>query len=169
MKIIEGLKQIKDLQRKADDLRTLVSNHCAISSFDTPMYPDQKKKVREWIQAYSDILREISRIRTAVQRTNLNTQVSIELGGKTITKSITEWIYRRRDLATLELHIWKALTDRGIREGQVKGPTGDPIDMKIIRYFDPEERDNKIDLYSSEPITIDSKLEIVNAITDLIE
>jgi hypothetical protein len=170
MKIIEGLKQIKDLQRKAEDLTTLVKRHCAISSLETPEYgTDQHKKVSGWIQAHSDIIKEILRLRVAIQRTNLETEVTIELAGKSVKKTIAEWIHRRRDLATLELSMWNCLTDRGIKEGLGQGPAGDPIKIEIKRFYDPEERDNKRDLYSSEPTLIDAKLEIVNAVTDLIE
>ena len=169
MKIIEGLKKIKELQRKADDLKQLVKDNCARSSLESDKYEGQKKKVSEWIQGYSDILKEILRLRIAIQKTNIETNVTIDLGGKSVTKSIAEWIHRRRDLANRELEIWDSLTDRGIKEGYGNGPSGDTIEIKIVRHYDPEERDKKRDLYQSEPTTIDAKLEVVNAITDLIE
>lgn len=169
MKLIEGLKQIKDLRRKADDLKEKISKHSAHASFETPVYSNQGQQVREWLQAYSDILKKILELRIAIQRTNLATQVTIELGGKKVTKSIAEWVHRRRDLATLECEAWKALTDRGIREGQVKGTGGDMVDVRIVRYYDPAERDKMVDQFTSEPVLIDARLEIVNAVTDLIE
>ena len=169
MKLIEALKKIKELQKKVEDLRDLVKGHCARSSLETDKYPEQAKKVAGWIQSHSDILKEILRLRVAIQKTNIETEVSIELGGKTVTKTIAEWIHRRRDLAGEELKMWACLTDRGVAEGMGKGPTGDPIEIKIVRFYDPTERDNKRELYQAEPITIDSKLEVVNAVTDLIE
>jgi hypothetical protein len=42
------------------------------------------------------------------------------------------------------------------------------MDIKIIRKYDPEIRDAKIAMYKSEPNLIDSKLEVINAITDLL-
>lgn len=169
MKIIEGLKKIKDLQRKADDLVDLVKLNCARSSLETDKYPEQKEKVNGWIQAHSDLMKEILRLRISIQKTNLATEVPIELGNKVVTKTIAEWIHRRRDLASTELSMWKALTDRGIREGDGRGPSGDPIKIEIVRFYSTSQRDEKIDLYQSEPLTIDSKLEVINAITDLIE
>lgn len=169
MKLIEALKKIKELQKKAEDLRGLVKDNCARSSLETDKYPEQGKKVAGWIQAHSDILKEILRLRIAIQKTNLETMVEIEIGEKVVKKSIAAWIHRRRDLATEELKIWNCLTDRRITEGQTKGPSGDVIDIKIVRFYDPTERDNKKSLYQSEPIIIDSKLEVINAITDLIE
>ena len=169
MKIIEALKQTKDLQRKADDLKALVKDHCAITIFESQKYPNQTKQVAEWIQAHSDILKEILRLRLAIQKTNLAINVTIELNGKQVIKSIAGWIHRRRDLAAAELSMWSALTDRNIQEGIVKSPSGDPVEMKINRFYDSAERDKKRELYSSEPSIIDGKLEIVNATTDLIE
>ena len=169
MKLIEALKKIKELQKKAEDLRDLVKNHCARSSLESDKYQGQAKKVEGWIQSHSDILKEILRLRLAIQKTNIDTKVAIELGGKTVTKTIAEWIHRRRDLATEELKMWNCLTDRNIKEGYGNGPSGDPIEIKIVRFYDPSERDNKRELYQAEPLVIDSKLEVTNAITDLIE
>jgi len=169
MKIIEGLKQIKDLKRKAEDLRGKVKNFCAISSLETPTYPDQKKQVSEWIQAHFDILKEISNLKIRISNTNLNVEVTIELGGKQVTKTIAEWVIRRRELAKEDLAMWSMLTDRGIKEGMVNGPGGASIKVELVRYYDPTERDNAKELYSSEPSIIDGRLEVVNAITDLFE
>jgi len=172
MKLIEALKKITDLQRKKDDLAMKVATHCAISSIETPEYgSEQKKKVEGWIQAHSDILKEILRLRIAVQRTNLATEVTIDFedGKKPVTKTIAEWIHRRRDLAQAELHIWNSMGDRGIREGVAQGPAGTPMDIKVIRYYDPDTRDKMRDRLASEPITIDASLEITNAVTDLME
>lgn len=169
MKIIEGLKQLKDLLRKADDLRSKIGQHSAHLNFETPVYPDQKAQVSEWIQAHSDILKEILRLRVAIQKTNILTSVTIDLGGKAVVKSIAEWIHRRKDLADLEKKAWKQLTDKNLREGNGENSLKQPVEIRIIRCFDPKQRDEKIMALESEPTTIDGKLEIVNAVTDLIE
>jgi len=169
MKIIEGMKKIKELRVKIDDLREKVGKHCAISSVHTPEYTDQKKQVAEWIQAHEDILKEILKLRISIQKTNLQTDVTIVIGEKNVTKNIAEWIHRRRDLAGLSLAMYNVLGDRGIREGRSTTPEGDSLEVKIQRFYDPEERDKMVDVYTSEPSTIDSRLEVINAITDLLE
>lgn len=169
MKLIEAMKQVKDLMRKASDLKLKVSTHSAISSLETPEYPDQKEQVAQWVQAHSDILKEILRLRIAIQRTNLATIVPIEIAGRTVTKTLAEWIHRRRDLAKEELSMWQGLTDKKMREGVTEGPGGTKVEIKIVRFYDPKTRDTKMDEYSSEPSVIDAKLEISNAVTDLIE
>jgi len=169
MKIIEALKKTKELQKKADDLKEKICNNCSISSVDTPLYEDQSKQISEWLQAHSDVLKEKLRLQIAIQKTNIETFVDIEIGGKTISKSIAEWIHRRRDLSKQEKRCWAVLTDRGIIEGISNTPSGGKIEIKIQRFYDPKKKDEMISLFDSEPYAIDSKLEIVNAITDLTE
>lgn len=164
------MKLVKDLQRKAEDLRGKIALNSAHLSLETPTYGEkQKDQVREWLQAHSDVLKEILRLRVAIQRTNLATSVSIEVGGKNVTKTIAEWIHRRRDLAKLEGEAYGKLTDKNLREGMGTNSMNEKVEVKIIRNFDPAERDNKIELFRSEPSIVDSTLEVTNAVTDLLE
>ncbi len=170
MKIIEAMKKTKDLQVKAEDLKRKVSTLCTIQSIETPLYgKDQAEKIKEWLQGYGDITKEILKLRVAIQRTNLATKVTIDLGGVAVTKSIAEWIHRRRDLAKMEQGLWESLTDRGLKEGKFTNSQGEVTEVKLVRYYDPNLRDKQIDLFRSEPTTIDSVLEVTNAITDIIE
>lgn len=168
MKIIEALKKIKDLQRKASDLRNKVQDCSAKMSFESDKYENQKEKVAGWLQSHHDILREIESLREKIAETNLRVMVPIEIGGKEVKKSIHSWISRRRDLAQLDMMAWRMLTDRGLRDQAVRGETTkEVVEFKVVQFFDPEERDRMIDMYKSEVVLIDSKLEVVNAVTDL--
>lgn len=169
MKIIEAMKKIKDLQRKVDDLKNAIRQHCADMDFENPVYQDQEGQVSNWVQSVSDILKEILRLRVAIQRTNLTTMVQIELNGVTVEKTIAEWIHRRRDLAKSEEELWRCLDDRGLKDGQMRMSSGDIKDVHVRRYYDPGKRDDKIDEFRSEPLKIDATLEVVNAVTDLVE
>lgn len=168
MKIIEAMKEIKRLEEKMNDLNTAVQTHCADLDVETPVYPDQKSKVSEWLQSAHDSLKEAMRLRIAIQNTNLKTMVTIELGKTAVTHSIAEWIIRRRLYSKAEMTIWSRLGDKGLKEGRFKNSSGSDIDVKIRRYFDPIQRDNKIEEYRSEPNIIDRTLEVVNATTELI-
>lgn len=167
MKIIEGLKKIKDLQRKLDDLKEKIQKHSAYLSNETPVYPEQAKQVAEWAQACKDIIAEMLKIRYAIQKTNLETLVTIEINGEQVEHSIAEWIHRRRDLAALDMSVLKGLTDRGLREGVLAQSTGAPLKITIVRCYDPAQRDKMLEVYASEPSLVDARLEIVNAVTDL--
>ncbi len=170
MKIIEALKKLKDLARKADDLKDKVQKHCADLDCESPIYPDQKRQVSEWTQAHSDIVKEILTLRYAIQKTNIMTNVSIELDGKHVTKTIAEWIHRRKDLAKMEESLWQSLSDRGLRDSSYQVTKESPLtQIKRRLYFDPLERDRKREIFRSEPSKIDSTLEIINATTELLE
>lgn len=171
MKLIEALKKIKELQRKADDIAEKIGKYCVDYDCETPVYPDQRKQIEQWLQAHGDIVKEILHLRVSIQRTNLVTNVTMELGNTFVTKTIAEWIHRRKDLASLQEKAWHKLTDKGLQpESKVKlTPTTPEQIVRIRRYFDPQERDTKIELYRNEPAIIDRTLEVVNAVTDLIE
>ena len=170
MKLIQAMKRIKDLVRKAEDLRIKIRDHSADLNIETPAYSNQGQQVQEWLQAHHDTVKEIERLRIAIQRTNLQTPVTIEVGGVTVTKLLAAWIHRRRDLAKLEQGAWGELTDRKLKEQNIQtSPNGPITEVRIRRYFDPKERDRNLELYRSEPGIIDGHLEIVNAVTDLIE
>lgn len=170
MKIIEAMRKIKTLTVKAEDLRGKIAQFCADLTIETATYPDQKAKVSEWLQAHGDILKEILGLRVAIQRTNLATYATVELDGKQVTKTVAEWIHRRRDLAKLDLDAWSKLGDRGLKEQNVQTtPGGAVTEVRIRRYFDANERDAKRTAFQAEPSTIDGVLEIVNATTDLVQ
>ena len=171
MKIIEALKKIKQLKIKCSDLNEKVRTYCADLDNETPYYPDQRAQIREWVQSYNDSTKEIVRLNYCLQRTNLETMVTIELESKNVTKSIFEWILRRKEYAKMDENIWRSLTDKGLREENKYQTTQNAPVLVVKRrlYFDPVERDKKVELYRTEPSKIDSTLEIINAITDLKE
>lgn len=170
MKLIEGMKLIKELQVKADGLRAKIAQHSAHLSFESPVYPDQKAQVGSWLQAHEDITREVASLFVRVSKTNLATQVTMAVGGNTLTKSVTEWIVRRRLLAGLDHKAWCAITDRNLKETLIT-PTGGSVAtaVKIVRYYEPTARDAKIAAYHEEPNIINRTLETVNAVTDLLD
>ena len=171
MKLVEALKLKKELQVKAQDLRQKIQQNCAHLSIETPMYgteEQQREKVRVWQQAHADIVKEIRNLSLAIAKTNLEVKVKMPLGGTDVELSIAEWILRRRELANMELAAWQALSDRGLKDSVMKKSDGTPQDVKVVRYYSPNERDEKVELFKHEPGMIDRKLEVVNASTDLI-
>ena len=172
MKIIEALKRIKLNEAKVEDLQLKIRNSSANLSFESPLYGDStKEKLLQWAQACEDLSQENVKLLCAIQRTNLNTNVTIELGEKAVTKTIAEWVWRRRKYVLSDYETWKAFSDRGLdkREGKSMATTGEVIEIKIHRHFDVEQRDKKMNLYREEPFLINAALEVINAVTDLIE
>lgn len=169
MKLIEAMKRVKLNEEKIAELQSRIASASAHLSIENPVYPDQSGKVKEWVQSCTDLTQECVRLLLAIQRTNLTTSVTIELGEKQVTKTIAEWVWRRRKYAAVDMATWQKLTDRGLKEGITGTPGGGQITLSITRYYDPYQRDGKITLYREEPSRIDMALEIVNATTDLLE
>lgn len=169
MKIIEALKQQKFLLKKADDIRSKMTIQCADMSFDTPQFPDMKAKVAEWTQAHTDVLRECARLKFRIQKTNVMTNLTINLNGNEVTKTLYEWIQRRKEFAHLELKGWECLSDRGLSDRKFTQTDGQLSEVKMRRYYDPVEKASKVDQLKFEPVAIDAALEIANCTIDLME
>lgn len=172
MKIIEAMKRVKANKEKVVDLQQKIGLFCANLNFETLTYgsPDQTKATVEgWLQSCIDLTQDNIGLLTSIQRTNNATSVTITLGEKSVTKTIAEWVWRRREYAALDLKTWQMLTDRNLKEGTGQNSSGTPIEVKIVRHFDPVKRDKMVAMFKSEPHEIDAALEVVNAVTDLVE
>lgn len=169
MKIVEAMKKVKDNRRKISDLKEKIKKNAARLSYETPQYNDPQKKVKEWVQSCSDLSLESVDLLERINRTNIETKISIEVGGKTVERSIAGWIYRRREFAAIDASVWGQLTDNGLKDGFTNSSSGEPMEVKVIRHFSPELRDKKIAEFKEEPYLIDSRLEVVNATTDLLD
>lgn len=170
MKLIEAMKRVKSNKEKVGDLQAKIGGVSANLSLETPLYgAETAAHIKEWLQSCTDISQENVRLLVAIARTNLATPVTITLADKPVTKTIAEWVWRRREYAALDLASWQKLTDRGLREGQGQSSTGVPVEIKIVRHYDPVQRDNMVAMFKGEAHEIDSALEVVNAVTDLIE
>lgn len=168
MKIIEALKEIKAIYKKIDDLKLKVASHSADLDIETPVYPDQKRQISEWMQAIGDLVKSAGNLSYRLQKTNILTVVTIEIGSKSITKSISEWILRRKKLVDIEKSAWACLTDRNLKPQKLNQTNGAQTDVKVRRHYDAIEKDARMTILESEPHLIDGKLEIINATTDLI-
>lgn len=170
MKIIEAMKRVKSNKEKIADLQKQIGQFCANLNFESPTYGiETANKVAEWLQGCDDLSKQNAKLLVAIQRTNLATPVTITLGEHSVTKSIAEWVWRRREYAALDLKTWMQLTDRNLKEGTGVNSSGTPVEIKLIRHYDPVRRDKMVAMYKSEPHEIDSALEVINAVTELVE
>lgn len=176
MKLIEAMKQQKHTLRKMEDLRKKIAMYCADLDCMQPTYgtaEEQKKKVGEWLQMHHDLALELTNIKRKIQLTNLNTPVEIKVGDNTITRSIAEWVIRRREIIDLEVQSYSILTDKGLADRSMlmrSGVSDDKVRQARVRfYFDASERDKNIETLKTEKESIDKALEIANATTELCE
>jgi len=170
MKIIQAMKLVKANKEKILELQTRIKNHSAHISIEKPLYEQQQEKVREWTQGCLDIARDNVELLVRIAKTNLATQVTIELApGKSATKSIAEWVWRRREYAACDKLTWQSQGDRGLKEQRVQTSPEHVTEITIVRYYDPGVRDANLDALRREPSLIDGQLEVTNAVTDLLD
>jgi|SRR5215475_13024008 len=172
MTIIEAMKKVKANLVKLTELQNkigLYSAHTSLEAASTPYGDKTYEKVDEWTKACESITQENANLRLRIQMTNLTTNVTIPLGGRDVTKPIAEWVLRRREYANLDFQTWARQTDRNLKIGQAPGSQGTPVEVKLIRNYDTEKRDKKMEMYQMEPHEINSKLEVVNATTELVD
>lgn len=170
MTLTQALKKRKEYFKKLDDLKDKISRISARMENQTAEYANEPIQINEWIQARKDIIQEIEKLTYAIQVTNIITQVTIELNNKSITKSIAEWMQRRDKLAKLELESYTSLTDRNLRAQTLKQPDSNGAQViQVVFNYNPKERDVNTELFRTEPNTIDSVLETINATTDIVE
>lgn len=172
MKIIEALKKVKSNRVKMTDLIGLISAnsaHMESASKSLP-YANPSEKVKEWLQSVADLEKDNARLLTRIQRTNLNTQVTIEMpNGVSVTKSIAEWIVRRREGIAIEVNAYTHLYAGNLKQSASKDSEGNIIIDNVVRNYDQEKRDIRLSHLNEERSLIDGTLEIINAVTDLEE
>jgi hypothetical protein len=116
--------------------------------------------VRRELQAVGDLEARIVSIRTAIQRANLETPISVE--GQ--TRSIAEWLAWRKDVLPA-LKGFLGNTQNGIvsqrREFQKKNP-GAPAEDVIVN-IDEKALAEQIEKLNTIELTLDGQLSLKNA------
>ena len=97
--------------------------------------------------------------------------VTITMDKKDVTKSIAEWVWRRREYSKIDHKTWSCLSTKNLQTGLSKNSVAGAPDFKLtmVLHFDIEQRDKMIALYAGENHLINAELEVVNATTDLLD
>lgn len=167
MKIIEALKKIKLNEKKIEQVTLLMNKFSAkMENENFPYDKEPIQQMQDWKQSIMSLLRDNEDLLLRIFKTNLNTQVSIELPSGTVTKSISAWMIERDRSTKLVSRMSQTYTDNGLKPKTVEE---DGV-LKVIQVelaYNPESVDKlRADLLEV-PSLIDSALEIVNATTEL--
>ena len=170
MTIKAGMRQIKTLGEEIVATLQLLQKHSADFENESPVYKDQPEQVKRWEQSVKDKVAEIENLTMRVYLTNISTYAEIEVvkGKKKITKRISEWVLRRQKLCAYVEGIYVAMSDRGLRDKEIKNSSGGVENIKVRRYYDSAERDEKLMTAKAEAGRIDSGLEDYNATVKLL-
>lgn len=174
MKIIQAMKKIKANKEKITDLQGKIYQNSSHLKHETPPYETTEKTqkmIDGWLQTCTDLTCDNVDLLCRIQKTNLATIVPITIDKIEVKKSIAEWIWRRREYAKIDQKTWASLTTRNLQEGKIQPsiPGAPPTEISIHRYFDQEKKDKMVAMYNEELHLINSELEVINAVTDLLD
>jgi len=168
VKLIEGMKHLRVLEKRMGQQNQRINEYAALVSTEKPHFNNetaQKKEVQQLIQSNMDLVEEYLRTKRAVERTNLATVVA--MGKKKYT--ISDLLVLKRNLEPLVTKTFEALNDRmaQVKMTQMQRVSGDQV-ITINRMYDEAEKWKQLRYWQELFHEIDSRLEVVNATTDLI-
>lgn len=173
MKLIEGMKKLKVLEKKIDRNTETIQMYASAPSNEKPTFGnelDQRKQVKELIQSNNDLMQEYLNLKKQVDMTNLQTNVTI---GKREFKLI-DLLVLRRGLAKRMARTYSALNtnyadarlsnmQRNIALQQGEKPP------HAVRFYDEMEKMEALQDWQSLQDEIEQRLEVINATTELVE
>jgi hypothetical protein len=174
MKIIEAIKELRIIEKKMNKNIQMVEEYSSILSTERPAFGDpmsQIKKVHELIQSNTDLLERYLYLKKAIEKSNL--EISVEVGGKKYL--ISDALTIKRKMATYMLDTYNALN---IKKSEAKMNSSKrflTMDSKpnqvvdIERMYDEKEKLAGLSVWQDLYDNIESRLEVINATTDLIE
>ena len=168
MKIIEGMKRLRVIEKRMESQRNAITEYASKLSTEMPRFQtkeDQAKEVASLIQSNNDLCAEYLRIKRSIEYTNL--KVSVELQGKAY--SISDLLVVKRKLADRMVATYRALNDTVARDRLRNAPKFDGETPKVEILYDERTKLDNIRKWQDLADIIDSRLEVINATTDLIE
>lgn len=171
MKIIEAMKDLKLIESKMKKNIEYINNYS--SALDTEKLPfgseeDQKKEVQRLIQSNNDLAERYLYLKAAIERTNLSTKVMIEGGKREYT--IFELLNIKRTLSAYLKSTYVSLSPKEGNSRLVRAQSAmNSVVPKVVTFYSEREKNEKLDELERFFTSITSRLEVVNAVTDLIE
>lgn len=169
MTIVEGLKELKLIKKKIQKNRELIEKYSSQPSNEKPYFNTEKEQcleIEKILQSSEDLVKNYLELHRRITETNL--KVNVEFNGKSY--SINSLIQIRHTLGMLIINTYQSLNDSNYRSTVSQYyKTSQSSEISLVRFYDEKKKQNKIrdweDFYNS----IDSRLETINATTNLVE
>lgn len=169
MKIVEALKRLRVIEKRIVSNQEEIGKYASSPSTERPVFgsdEEQKAAVNALIQSSKDLWAEYMSLKQRVDKTNLN--VKVDINGEEYT--ISELLMIKRKGAPLMVKVYQALNDNKTKlkvDRMTAGPDGKrPF---TVRYYNETDRNEGIRKWDDLYHTIDSRLEIINATTELLD
>lgn len=167
MKIVEALKELKLIEKRMAKNTQYINKYACILSTERPHFETedaQRNEIHSLIQANNDLMARYLELKKMIEKTNL--EVKVKIGDDVF--ALSDLLVIKRKMAKLMIGTYNALNDReAITKMQYARNTGEKA--HIIRMFSESAKNNKLRYWDDLYNDIDSRLEIINATTDLVE
>lgn len=167
MKIVEAMKELKLIEKKMNKNNDSIQKYSSQPSNERPYFQDedsQKKEVKNLVQSNKDLLANYLDLKKKIERTNLET--TVEMDG--VKYTISDLLVLKRRLAKTMIDSFSSMNDQNAKQGLMT-MRGSDSSIKIERFYDERERMDGLRKWQDFYDNIDSRLEVVNATTDIIE
>lgn len=172
MKLIEGMKKLKVMEKHLDRNSERIQQYASAPSNEKPAFDndkDQRAQVKSLIQSNTDLVAEYLHLKQRVEMTNLTTTVTI--GARTL--KLNDLLVLRRGLGKKYEVTFRALNttyaEQRINQSGRFGGTA-PVEKapQVVRFYDENEKYEKLQEWQSIMDEIEQRLEVINATTDLV-
>ena len=168
MKIIEALKELRLIEKKMTRNHGYIEKYSSMVSTEVPAFntaDEQRTKVASLIQENMDLARRKLELKAQIAYTNLMTYVSI---------SGERWsLQNLLDLQRGVLHsirdTYESLSDHSGQGRLRNAPTVEGRTPQVVRLYDENTKLTELDKWDTIKEDISSRLEVINAVTDLLE
>lgn len=168
MKLVEAMKRLRVIEKRMEENCRHIAQYASIIDTEKPSFETeekQKQEVKAYIQSNHDLMKEYLVLKTAIEKTNLDTKVNIN----GVEYTLSELLVIKRKLAKLMMNTFESLTDReGMRRLQLYPKNFEGKTPQVKKMYDEKDKNENLrewmDLYDN----IDSRLEVINATINLL-
>jgi len=169
MKLIEGMKTLKVIEKKMQHNAERINQYASIISTERPIFGtevEQRKQLESLIQANTDLATEYLKIKKMVDMTNLKSEVKI---GKDVF-TIADLLQIQRNVAKLMRLTYNSLNDK-LAEQRLMSMRQQATDKvpRVERMYDENRKYEGLQYWQGLEDEIETRLEVINATTELIE
>ncbi|MFW6219563.1 MAG: hypothetical protein ACOC33_01840 [bacterium] len=166
MKLIEGLKKLRNIEKKIKKNCEYITEYSSKLSNEKPEFDsdnEQKIEIEQLLQSNKDLSELYLNLKKKIDKTNIMTECTIN----DETRSLHEFLTIQRKIGNLLIKTYNSLNEH---KAQSKLTIYRGVDkISIDRLYSEKMKNEKIRYYSDLIDEINSSLEVINATTDIIE
>lgn len=166
MMLIEAMKKLRIIEKKMAHNSEDITKYSSMVSTEKTYFDSeatQRREVVHRVQSNTDLMKEYLALKRKIEYTNLVTYVRME----DKTYSISELLVIKRRLAQFMINTYQAMNDNAGNARLRHASSTATTPPHVVRLYDETVRNTGLrgwqDLYHE----IDSRLEVVNATTEL--